>query len=87
MPVAFRFTLRDGFKIPPPACWRSRHLTQKLVNRMNWCGSFGPPLVHHRHAYGKNPFTGQEQWFEAKPATVRVKVRALKKIKDAALNG
>jgi len=54
---------------------------------MNWCGSFGPPLVHHRHAYGKNPFTGQEQWFEAKPATVRVKVRALKKIKDAALNG
>jgi hypothetical protein len=28
-----------------------------------------------------------EQWFEAKPATVRVKVRALKKVKDAALNG
>ncbi|WP_439889654.1 HU family DNA-binding protein [Ralstonia sp. 25C] len=37
--------------------------------------------------FGKNPFTGQEQWFEAKPATVRVKVRALKKVKDAALNG
>jgi len=37
--------------------------------------------------FGKNPFTGQEQWFEAKPATVRVKVRPLKKIKDAALIG
>lgn len=40
-----------------------------------------------KRRFGKNPFTGQEQWFEAKPATVRVKVRALKKLKDAALNG
>jgi nucleoid DNA-binding protein len=38
-----------------------------------------------KRRFGKNPFTGQEQWFEAKPATVRVKVRPLKKIKDAAL--
>jgi nucleoid DNA-binding protein len=35
--------------------------------------------------FGKNPFTGQDQWFAAKPATVKVKVRALKKLKDAAL--
>ena len=34
--------------------------------------------------FGKNPFTGQDQWFAAKPATVKVKVRALKKLKDAA---
>ncbi|MFV8604024.1 HU family DNA-binding protein [Ralstonia pseudosolanacearum] len=40
-----------------------------------------------KRRFGKNPFTGQEQWFEAKPATVRVKVRALKKVKDAAVNG
>ena len=40
-----------------------------------------------KRRFGKNPFTGVEQWFEAKPATVRVKVRALKKVKDAALNG
>ncbi|WP_433868408.1 HU family DNA-binding protein [Ralstonia wenshanensis] len=40
-----------------------------------------------KRRFGKNPFTGQDQWFEAKPATVRVKVRALKKVKDAALNG
>jgi nucleoid DNA-binding protein len=33
--------------------------------------------------FGKNPFTGQEQWFAAKPATVKVKIRALKKLKDA----
>ena len=35
--------------------------------------------------FGKNPFTGQEQWFAAKPATVKVKVRPLKKLKDAVL--
>jgi nucleoid DNA-binding protein len=33
--------------------------------------------------FGKNPFTGQEQWFPAKKASVRVKVRPLKKLKDA----
>jgi hypothetical protein len=33
---------------------------------------------------GINPFTKQEQWFAAKPASVRVKVRPLKKLKDAA---
>ena len=33
---------------------------------------------------GINPFTKEEQWFAAKPATVQVKVRPLKKLKDAA---
>ena len=34
---------------------------------------------------GINPFTKEEQWFAAKPATVKLKVRALKKLKDAAV--
>ena len=34
---------------------------------------------------GKDPFTGEERWFEAKPASVRIKARALKKLKDSAL--
>ena len=34
---------------------------------------------------GVNPFTKQEQWFAAKPATVKVKVRPLKRLKDAAI--
>jgi nucleoid DNA-binding protein len=34
--------------------------------------------------FGKDPFTGQDRWFDAKPASVRVKARALKKLKDAA---
>lgn len=34
---------------------------------------------------GINPFTKEEQVFAAKPATVRIKARALKKLKDAAL--
>jgi nucleoid DNA-binding protein len=34
---------------------------------------------------GINPFTGQETIFKAKPATVKVKVRPMKKLKDAAV--
>jgi len=33
--------------------------------------------------FGKDPFTGEERWFPAKPATVKIKARALKKLKDA----
>ncbi|WP_342781868.1 HU family DNA-binding protein [Verticiella sediminum] len=33
----------------------------------------------------KDPFTGLEREFPAKPASVRVKARALKKLKDAAI--
>jgi len=32
---------------------------------------------------GINPFTKQEQWFAAKPASVKIRVRPLKKLKDA----
>ncbi|MBN9425619.1 MAG: HU family DNA-binding protein [Burkholderiales bacterium] len=38
-----------------------------------------------KRRFGKDPFTGQDRWFDAKPATVRIKSRALKKLKDAAL--
>ncbi len=34
---------------------------------------------------GINPFTKEEQWFAAKPATTKLKVRTLKKLKDAAV--
>ena len=34
---------------------------------------------------GKDPFTGEERMFAAKPASVRVKIRALKKLKNAAM--
>ena len=34
--------------------------------------------------FGKDPFTGEERWFPAKPASVRIKARPLKKLKDAA---
>ena len=33
---------------------------------------------------GINPFTKEEQWFAAKPATTKIKIRPLKKLKDAA---
>ena len=31
---------------------------------------------------GVNPFTGEEQWFAAKPASKKVRARALKKLND-----
>lgn len=34
---------------------------------------------------GVNPFTKEEVWFAAKPATTKLKVRPLKKLKDAAV--
>lgn len=34
---------------------------------------------------GKDPFTGEIRKFAAKPASVRVRIRALKKVKTAAL--
>ena len=34
---------------------------------------------------GIDPFTKQERWFDAKPASVKVKVRPLKKLKDATM--
>lgn len=34
---------------------------------------------------GKDPFTGQERMFAAKPASTKIKTRALKKLKEAAL--
>jgi hypothetical protein len=49
--------------------------------RRRYCSIMSPST----NRFGKNPFTGQEQWFAAKPATVKVKVRALKKLKDAVL--
>ena len=33
--------------------------------------------------FGKDPFTGEERRFPAKPASVKIKTRALKKLKDA----
>ncbi|WJF91947.1 HU family DNA-binding protein [Paraburkholderia bonniea] len=35
--------------------------------------------------FGKDPFSGEERWFPAKPASVRIKARPLKKLKDAAI--
>jgi nucleoid DNA-binding protein len=35
--------------------------------------------------FGKDPFTGEERWFAPKPASVKIRTRALKKLKDAAL--
>lgn len=33
--------------------------------------------------FAKDPFTGQDRWFDAKPASVRIKARPLKKLRDA----
>jgi len=37
-----------------------------------------------KRRFGKASFTGEERWFDAKPASVKIKARALKKLKVAA---
>lgn len=58
------------------------------------CGEFTLPgllkiglqqVPAKKKRFGKDPFTGQERWFPAKPASVKIKTRALKKLKDATL--
>ena len=34
--------------------------------------------------FGKDPFSGEERWFPAKPASIKIKARALKKLRDVA---
>ena len=42
-------------------------------------------IAAKKKRFGKDPFTGVDRWFDPKPATVRIKARALKKLKDGAL--
>ena len=72
------------------------HLEATIVNALHkkGAGEFTLPgllkvtaqqVAAKKKRFGKDPFTGEDRWFPAKPATVKVKVRPLKKLKDAAL--
>lgn len=72
------------------------HLENTIVNALHkkGAGEFTLPgllkvtaqqVAAKKKRFGKDPFTGEERWFPAKPASVKVKVRPLKKLKDAAL--
>jgi nucleoid DNA-binding protein len=61
--------------------------------RKRGCGEFTVPGLFkvktqkkpaRRARKGINPFTGEETMFKARPASVAVKVRPLKKVKDMA---
>ena len=71
------------------------HLENTIVSALNkkGAGEFTLPgllkvtaqqVPAKKKRFGKDPFTGEERWFPAKPASVKVKVRPLKKLKDAA---
>lgn len=38
-----------------------------------------------KRRFGVDPFTKEERWFDAKPASVRLKARTMKKLKDSAM--
>ncbi|MGY8525453.1 HU family DNA-binding protein [Paracidovorax citrulli] len=72
------------------------HLENTIVSALHkkGAGEFTMPgllkisaqqVAAKKKRFGKDPFTGEERWFPAKPASVKVKVRPLKKLKDAAL--
>ncbi len=61
---------------------------KKGVGEFTMPGLFKVGVVHvaaKKKRVGIDPFTKQERTFAAKPATVKIKLRALKKLKDAAL--
>jgi hypothetical protein len=37
-----------------------------------------------KRRFGKDSFSGAQRWFPAKPASVKIKARALKKLQEAA---
>lgn len=62
-------------------------LHKKGARGFRWPGMFQVKVVDvpaKPRRKGINPFTKEEQWFAAKPASVKVKMRPLKKVKDAA---
>lgn len=63
-------------------------VAKKGIGSFTMPGLFKITSVHvpaKKARVGIDPFTKQERKFAAKPATTKVKVRAMKKLKDAAL--
>lgn len=63
-------------------------VAKKGLGEFTMPGLFKVSSVHvpaKKARVGIDPFTKQERKFAAKPATTKVKVRAMKKLKDAAL--
>jgi hypothetical protein len=45
----------------------------------------GSEVPAKKKRFGKDPFSGEERWFAPKPASIKIRTRALKKLKGAAL--
>lgn len=64
-----------------------RHISKKGVGEFVLPGLLKIKTVKkpaQKARKGKNPFTGEEQMFKAKPASTRVRILPLKKLKDMA---
>ena len=65
-----------------------RHLKKRAIGEFTLPGLFKIVTVKkpaRKARKGINPFTGDETVFKAKPASISVKVRPLKKLKDMVL--
>lgn len=61
---------------------------KKGIGEFTWPGLLkisAQSIPAKKKRFGKDPFSGEERWFAAKPASVKIKARPLKKLKDAAL--
>jgi nucleoid DNA-binding protein len=62
------------------------HLSKKGPGEMNFAGLLKCRVIHKpatKARQGKNPFTGEMMTFSAKPARNVIKIRPLKKLKEA----
>mgnify|MGYP000203093556 CR=1 FL=1 len=64
-----------------------RHIKKRAIGEFVMPGLFKIVTVKKpatKARKGINPFTGEETMFKAKPASINVKIRALKKLKEMA---
>jgi len=56
--------------------------TGEAITLTGFCKFARKDIAARPRRKGRNPFTGEEQWFEARPASKGVRITALKSFKD-----
>jgi len=61
--------------------------TGETITLTGFCKFTRKDIAARPRRKGRNPFTGVEQWFEARPASKGVRITALKSFKDTVAHG
>ena len=61
--------------------------TGEAITLTGFCKFARKDIAPRPRRKGRNPFTGEEQWFEARPASKGVRITPLKAFKDTVAGG